>query len=228
LNGQLHNQRVVLLVSLLFLVGFLLVASFRSSFITLDLSVNAWAASINKGSFTVVAEGISVIFDTTALVIISVVLAAVFFVKNHRRYGVLLLGAMGGDALIVAITKTLIVSPRPLNGIIYATDYSFPSGHITGSVVFFGILTYFAWKNWASAKIKASTGVFYAAIVVLIGFDRIYLNVHWLSDVVGGFLLGTFWLMSMLLVFSSLETKLSRSSWHFESRSAGTTRTEGL
>jgi membrane-associated phospholipid phosphatase len=215
-NGQSRDQRVILLVSLLFLIGFLLIVTLRSGFVTLDLSVNTWAASVNKGSFTVVAEGISVIFDATALTIISVVVAAVFFVKNHRRYGVLLLGAMGGATLLVAISKALIISPRPLNELVHATDHSFPSGHVTGTVVFFGILTYFAWKNWTSAKTKASTGGFYAAIIVLIGFDRIYLDVHWFSDVVGGFLLGAFWLMFALWVFLLLgnKTKLSRFNWN--------------
>ena len=222
-DDQLHGQRMILLVSLLFLVGFLLVAAFRNSFVALDLSVNAWTASINKGSFTVVAEGISVTFDTISLAVISVVLAVVFFVKNQWRYGVLLVGAIGGDALLVAILKMLIIYPRPLNEIIHATDYSFPSGHVTGSVVFFGILTFFAWKNWASAKTKASTSGFYAAIIVLVGFDRIYLNVHWFSDVAGGFLLGGFWLMFTLWVFSLLgnKIKLSRSSGQVLLHSSG-------
>jgi undecaprenyl-diphosphatase len=206
-NGKLSEQRVFILVSLLFLVGFLLVAALRSSFFSLDLSVNAWAASINNRSFTVVAEGISVIFDTTSLAVISVVLTAVFAVKNQWRQGVLLLGAISGDALLVAISKTLIISPRPLNELIHTADYSFPSGHMAGSVVFFGILTYLAWQNWSSAKTKASTGGFYVAIVVLVGLDRIYLNVHWFSDVVGGLLLGAVWLAFTLGVFRFLVTR---------------------
>jgi membrane-associated phospholipid phosphatase len=200
-NDKLHDHRVILLVSLMFLFGFLLVATLRSSFVTLDLNVNAWAASINKDSFTAVAEGISIIFDTNGLVILSAVLAAVFSVKNRWQYGVLLIGAIGGIALIVAASKMFIMSPRPLNEIIHLTDYSFPSGHVAGNVVFFGILTYFAWKNWTSARTKWSTGHTYIATIVLIGFGRIYLNVHWFSDVVAGFLLGAFWLVFTLWVF---------------------------
>jgi membrane-associated phospholipid phosphatase len=205
-NRKLHDHRVILL-SLMFLFGFLLVATLRSSFVTLDLSVNAWAASINKGSFAVVAEGISTIFDTNGLVILSVVLAAAFSIRNRWRYGVLLIGAIGGDALIVAASKMLIMSPRPLNEVIHLTDYSFPSGHVAGNVVFFGILTYFAWKNWISARTKWLTGGLYIATIVLIGFGRIYLNVHWFSDVVAGFLLGAFWLLFTLWVFHHMVTK---------------------
>jgi membrane-associated phospholipid phosphatase len=206
-NGKLHDHRVILLVSLMFLFGFLLVATLRSSFVTLDLSVNAWAASIDNGSLTVVAEGIAIIFDTNGLVILSVVLAAAFSVKNRWRYGVLLIGAIGGIALIVALSKMLIMSPRPLNEVIPLTDYSFPSGHVAGNVVFFGILTYVAWKNWVSTRSRSLTGGLYIAMIVLIGFGRIYLNVHWFSDVVGGFLLGAFWLMFTLWVFHRMVTE---------------------
>ena len=206
-NGKLHDHRVILLVSLMFLFGFLLVATLRSSFVTFDLSVNVWAASINEGYFTVVAEGISIIFDTIALAILSVAVTAVLSVKNRWRYGVLLIGAIGGVAIIVAISKMLILSPRPLNEIVNLTDYSFPSGHVAGNVVFFGVLTYFAWKNWASTRTRLSTGGLYVALIVLLGFGRIYLNVHWFSDVVAGFLLGAFWLVFTLWVFHRIVTK---------------------
>jgi membrane-associated phospholipid phosphatase len=206
-NDKAHDHRVILLVSLMFLFGFLLVAALQSSFVTLDLNVNAWAASINRDSFAVVAEDISVVFDTNGLLIMAMVLAAAFCVKDRWRYGVLLIGAIGGMALIVAVPKMLIMSPRPLNEVVHLTDYSFPSGHVAGNVVFFGILTYFAWKNWASARAKLATGGSYITIVVLIGFDRIYLNVHWLSDVLAGFLLGAFWLVFTLWVFHRVATK---------------------
>lgn len=208
-NGKLRDHRIILLVSLMFLFGFLLVATLRSSFANLDLNINAWAASINKGTFTVAAEAISVIFDTNVLAILSVVLATGFYVKNRWRYGVLLIGAIGGIALIVPISKMLIMSPRPLNEVIHLTDYSFPSGHAAGNTVFFGILTYFAWKKWSSARTRLSTGGLYTAIIALIGFCRIYLNVHWFSDVVGGFLLGVFWLLFTIGLFHRLSTKQS-------------------
>ena len=144
---------------------------------------------------------ISVVFDTTALVILSLVVAVFLFLTHHRRYSLLLLGAMAGDALLVQIFKMLIMSPRPLNEIIAETNYSFPSGHTTGSVVFFGVLTYFAWVHWGSKKVKVATGGFYVSITALVGFDRIYLNVHWFSDIIGALFLGAFWLSFCILTF---------------------------
>ena len=206
-NTKLSDHRVYLLVSLMFLFGFLLVATQRSSFITLDLGVNAWAASINTGSFQAAAVAISIIFDTIPIEIYTGVLVVIFTLKKRWQYGALLIGAIVGDVLIVATIKNLIMSPRPWNEIINEMTYSFPSGHVAGNVVFFGILTYFVWNNWASARAKLLTGGLYVALIVLICFDRIYLNLHWLSDVVGAFLFGTFWLLFTLWVFNRMVRK---------------------
>ena len=52
--------------------------------------MNLWAASINTGSFTIVAKGISIVFDTTALAIISVAVAIILLLKNYKRYSLFL------------------------------------------------------------------------------------------------------------------------------------------
>ncbi len=191
---------------MLLAICFFAVAFFRDSFYSVNLSVNLWSASINKGFFTLPAQLIAVVFDTIALAAISLVVAILLAILHQRKYGLLLLGTMAGDALLVDLFKTVIMSPRPLNGIVSETGYSFPSGHTTGSVVFFGILTYFVWKNWGSAKVKALTGGLYISVTAVVGFDRIYLNVHWFSDIVGGIFLGAFWLTFCILLFKYLIT----------------------
>jgi membrane-associated phospholipid phosphatase len=170
----------------------------------INLSINLWSASVNKGFFTLPAQTISIAFDTIALSILSFVVAAFLFVLHYKRYSLLLLGAMAGNTLLVELFKTIIMSPRPLNGLIVASGYSFPSGHTMSSLVFFGALTYFVWKNWDSVKIKALTGGLCISITAVVGFDRIYLNVHWFSDIVGSIFLGAFWVTLCILLFKYL------------------------
>ena len=195
------HQRKILLTSILFVFCFFAVALFRGRLLTVNLSVNLWSASINTGFFTLPAQTISIFFDTTALAAVSLVVSVFLFALHFKRYALLLLGAMVGDALLVSLFKFLIMSPRPLNGIITETGYSFPSGHTTGSVVFFGVLTYIAWKKWTSKKVKALTSGLYVSITAVVSFDRIYLNVHWFSDVLGAIFLGAFWLTFCILIF---------------------------
>jgi undecaprenyl-diphosphatase len=205
-----RSPRELLFISLLLLASFLVVAYFRTSFAGVNLEVNVWAVSVNSGFFTPVALAISIVFDTTALAIASVAVAAILFFKQQWKYGLLLPGAMAGDALLVAVCKTLIASPRPVSKVLDVTGYSFPSGHVAGSVVFFGVITYLVWKHWRSLKIRASTVGLYITIVGVVGFDRIYLNVHWLTDVVGAAFLGSLWLAFSIAVFSYLTSKRGR------------------
>jgi undecaprenyl-diphosphatase len=151
------------------------------------------------------AQGVAVIFDTTSLVIFSLVISGILFLKNYKAQGLLLLGAMGGDALIVSILKTIEHVARPANGIFFDTGFSYPSGHSAGCVVFGGVLVYFAWRHWQSTRSRALVGVGLGAVVGVVGFDRVYLNVHWLSDVFGGWLFGAFWLSCAILVFRLLQ-----------------------
>jgi undecaprenyl-diphosphatase len=185
----------------------------------MNLSINLWSASVNIGFFTLVAQAISIVFDTIVLAILSLFVAVFLFVLHYRKYGLLLLGAMAGVTFLIELFKTIIMSPRPSDWLIAASGYSFPSGHTTSSLVFFGVLTYFVWKNWGSVKIKVLTGGIYIFIIAVIGFDRIYLNVHWFSDIVGSIFLGAFWVTSCILLFKYLVS--SRKIQRFLSHDAG-------
>jgi undecaprenyl-diphosphatase len=190
---------------LVFFISFLLLTSFKPSFHALDINVNLWASSIQSPFATILAEGIAFAFDTTSLVIISIVICAILFLKNRKPLGLLLLGAMGGEALLVAIIKNLDQVARPTNGLLPASGFSYPSGHSVAVVVFGGVLAYFAWRHWHSTRSRVGIGVGLGVLVGVVGFDRLYLNVHWLSDVFGGWLCGAFWLSFVLLVFGGLE-----------------------
>lgn len=196
----------------MFLAGFLIVTFFRPGFHSLDVSLNVWVTSIQTAPLTFMAEGIALVFDTAALAIFSLAIATYLFMKNYRAESLLLLATMGADALIVAIVKGLVQSPRPLNGLIVATGFSFPSGHTAGSVAFCGSLAFFAWQHWKTTKARVSTGVGVAATTSVVGFSRVYLNVHWFSDVLGAAMLGVF-----LLSFAFLAFKLLKDAGEFES-----------
>jgi len=114
---------------------------------------------------------------------------------------------MAGDVLLVEFFKAIIASPRPLNGIIVETGYSFPSGHTTSSIVLFGILVYIVWRQWKNMKVKVLAVGLYVSEVGVVGFDRIYLNVHWFSDVLGALFLGAFWVAFCVWMFKSFGTQ---------------------
>lgn len=191
------------------------VAVFRSSLHTLDASVNLWMPNIQSDALTFFAAGIDEYFDTNYLVLYSVVIAAIFFVGRQKQKGLLLVGAMAGDALFVSIVKRIELVPRPDNALVVNVGYSFPSGHAAGIVVLAGVLAFFAWRHWRRIPVRGGIACGYCGIVGLICFDRVYLNTHWFSDVLGSLLLGAAWLLLVVLLYGWLERRGSFKSSRF-------------
>lgn len=199
-DSILKRDNLLLLICTIFLTAFLLVLLFRASFASIDLRVNSWVPSIQSSFVTDLAIGLSDAFGTFSLLAISLGVAAILCAKKHYQEGLLLLGAMGGATLIVEVIKVLVHSARPPNGLITDLGFSFPSGHTTGSIVFCGLLACFAWQRWKKIKPRIGIAVLTVTTTSVVGFDRIYLNVHWFSDVLGGTLLAVFWLTFSILL----------------------------
>jgi len=108
------NKKMLTFVCIVFLVAFLFVTFFRGNFHSFDVEVNGWISSIQSSTLTTINEGFAVVFDTTSLVILSLVIAGYLFLKNCRAEGLFLLGVMGGDALIVSVVKTWLNHPDHL------------------------------------------------------------------------------------------------------------------
>jgi undecaprenyl-diphosphatase len=216
-NSQIFkNERSLLIACLVALLGFWLLTYFRANFHSLDVGINLLVQSIQSNSLTFFALGVALIFDAISLVIISLFISGVLFLKNYKASGLLLLGAMGGDALIVSALKTLEHVARPTNGIFLDAGFSFPSGHSAGCIVFGGVLAYFAWRHWQSTRSRVFIGVGMGVVVGVVGFDRLYLNVHWVSDVFGGWLFGVFWLSFVILAFRQLKLAGKLESERFD------------
>ena len=140
------------------------------------------------------------------LSLFSIFLLVVLFIKKKWYYSILLVTGMTGGVLFKLLIKFLMQQERPLNALIEASGYSFPSGHATMAIIFFVTLL-FAFKDEIKIVFKANfTGTTVLAFL-LVGLSRVYLNVHWFSDVLAGFALGMFWLTLLVLVFQYIGLK---------------------
>jgi undecaprenyl-diphosphatase len=211
LESSLRNNRVAIAMFFACLIGFLLIALLRGVFTEVNASINAWAATIQNDSFTLVAKLIADGFETVSLLLLSLVIGVVLFILKMRKNALLLVGAMTGNMVILKALKTFIYSPRPLNGLMIEAGNSFPSGHVTSTVVFFGLLVYFIQQTWRSTKIKVASSLIVAALTLLVGFTRIYLNVHWFTDVLAGYFLGVSWLIFCITITPHLTKRMQKS-----------------
>jgi len=120
----------------------------------------------------------------------------VLFIKK-QQYDALKISAITiiGTAVLFLL-KFLLQRQRPLLPLIAkAHGYSFPSGHSFSSIVFYGMLAYIGYKNIKNNFIKWSLIVLLFMLAGMVGFSRIYLKLHYASDVIAGFSLGLIWLL---------------------------------
>lgn len=134
-----------------------------------------------------------------AQVIISIVLAvtAIFWIWKKRFYILSLWVAVAGSAISAYLIKMLINRTRPGGNIPVYTEhfFSFPSGHSALIITLLGFLTYCIWRNFKTWKIRVNSFFITSALIILVGFSRLYLGLHFLSDVLGGYLIGFLWLL---------------------------------
>lgn len=130
-------------------------------------------------------------------------------IKKQQRFVVPFIFTIVSAEAVTFIGKILIHRPRPLNAMIMETDFSFPSGHATIAVAFYGYLAYILIKSLQS-KIKR-LAVFLGALllILIIGFSRLYLGVHYISDVLAGYLVG---LLALIAGISLSEVLIIKSN----------------
>ena len=99
------------------------------------------------------------------------------------------------------VLKYLIHRPRPqINPLVTETGYSFPSAHTMVGTAFYGFIIYLVQKNIKTRKISNIITVLLVILILLIGISRIYLGVHYASDVIAGFLLGLVYLLIFIKI----------------------------
>ena len=123
------------------------------------------------------------------------VIASLWLLK-HRRYILPLLATILGSDTFTQLGKLLFHRTRPLSALYVEHSFSFPSGHATIAVAFYGFLTYIVMREAKRWEMKVNVCCAGIALVLLIGFSRLYLGVHYLSDVWAGYLVGALWLIA--------------------------------
>jgi membrane-associated phospholipid phosphatase len=166
----------------------------------IDLAGARIAAGIRGEPVTAVMRGASLIGSSPAIaLLIAAAGGAILLIRRDPRPGLWLLAAFTGAWFLSNGFKALLDRPRPEAGLVGATGTAFPSGHATQGAAFFLMLAILLAaalpRPWRGPGAAAAI-----AVGVLSGLSRIYLGVHWVTDVVGGFALGVAWLAVLLIL----------------------------
>ena len=121
--------------------------------------------------------------------------------KKHKKEAALFSFIVIFGYILNNVIKYLLKVPRPdIDTLSTAGSYSFPSGHAMSSLIFYGLLAYFTYHLTRRRGLTALAVIFSIIIVLLIGFSRLYLGVHYPSDVLAGFIAGFWWLTTVVLI----------------------------
>jgi membrane-associated phospholipid phosphatase len=137
--------------------------------------------------------------STVVLTVIGVAVIGIFLYMRRLKYIGLLLLVMTGQGVLQYGFKAIFERQRPqaiLDYVIGDTP-SFPSGHALASICFFGLLAYLLSLNLRSSTAKAGVWTAAVSIILIVGFSRIYFDVHYPSDVLAGYLAGLVWTCSV-------------------------------
>lgn len=111
---------------------------------------------------------------------------------------------------LLHLLKNIFQRHRPLDPLIRnVTGFSFPSGHSFSSFTFFGMITYLIWQTQLKKSWKILTTIVLFLLATSIAFSRVYLRVHYPSDVIAGFCLSMIWLMISTWVLHKFDKKVS-------------------
>ncbi|MEH7018011.1 MULTISPECIES: phosphatase PAP2 family protein [Bacillus] len=143
--------------------------------------------------FTFIGSGLPVVFLTLAIILF------LYKVLHHRRELILFVWVVIGSALLNWILKMIFHRARPtIHRIVDANGFSFPSGHSMAAFSLYGIVTFLLWRHVKSSFGRVILILISATMILAIGVSRIYLGVHYPSDVLGGYLASGTWLAASI------------------------------
>lgn len=170
-----------------------------------DDTVRYRVYSIRSEKLTMFWKFITHSGDSEIVIMLGIVL---LLVKSLRKkYGVKFAIAALSSTALYQVMKYIFQRPRPdiALRLIEESGYSFPSGHSMNCLVSYGILAYLILKYCGNARLAKILSVGLGLIIILIGLSRVYVGVHFPTDIIGGWSLGIAVLVAMMYAFEKFD-----------------------
>ena len=168
----------------------------------LDTPVWQWMVDHRTPGLTTVAIAVTEVGSTVSMTIIACATIVFLLIKRRRGDAVLVAVVAAGAGLLVRVGKATVGRERPPVEfrLVTETNESFPSGHALASVAILGVVLVVLLPLIPDRRVRIAVLVAVALFAVCIGLSRLYLGVHWATDVIGGWVTGLAWLATCLAV----------------------------
>jgi membrane-associated phospholipid phosphatase len=172
----------------------------------IDTQSHRWALEHRQSDATLFFTIVTIIGGPTGLIVLLVGVVIVLVIAKRWRWLAYLAMTCGGGALMNLELKRFFARARPdvAEMMRRAHGYSFPSGHAMGSTVVFGALSYLAFRYLAQWRWKSAAIALAATLIASVALSRVYLGVHWISDVGAGIVAGLMWVSICTVGYEAL------------------------
>lgn len=162
----------------------------------IDRPINQLVTTIRQPWLNQVMRFITLTANWQIIVWATVLATTLLAMAKKERYMMAIILSVSVGLLFTEGMKTIVSRPRPPieNALILQGGYAYPSGHSYFAMVFYGLITYFWVRHFRDWRIKIIIGMLGVGFGVMIGISRIYLGVHWATDVLAGMTASGAWL----------------------------------
>lgn len=185
------KQKIVLIMLLALFIVLAICMRFQLTD-TIDNNIYSAIQNIQNESLTAVLISITNLGGISKLFFIMLITVIILLLLKKRKWAISIVANLMLSSIAYISLKYLIQRPRPdrIDSLIDEIGYSFPSGHTTNNTAFYTFAIYLIYKNVKNKKLRTFLCILLGIIPVIIGFSRIYLRVHYFTDVLAGFCLG--------------------------------------
>jgi len=186
------------------LFGYIAAAINNETIESFDMSIIGFVQGLETPWLTAVMKTFTWIGSAVVVIAITLIsFTLLFFFLHYRQQAFLLLTVVLGSVLFNYLLKIYFKRERPeIHRILDIGGFSFPSGHTMMAFSLYTILSYIAWRNAKTTPNRILLTLFVAFMILMIGLSRIYLGVHYPSDVVGGIAASGFWGTIAVVVYA--------------------------
>lgn len=202
LHRKLTKSAIVILVSL---AAALIFAKLTTDVAELELAnfdstIMQQVYAVRTPALTTTMNAVSAL-GSNGLIVLLILVGGYLWYRNYRHLAVLFVAGSVGGELMNIMLKVVIDRPRPLvSPLVIEPDSSFPSGHSMDSLIVYFLIVYCVFRLTTNVTWRVASIIIATLLVAAIGYSRVYLGVHYPSDVLGGYLAALWWLGTVWLI----------------------------
>jgi membrane-associated phospholipid phosphatase len=185
-------------IGLWFFLGVLQDLVAKDPLVILDIRLHNLVPLFRTPGVTRLMLALTELGGPTVLPLLCAGIALLALARNERRLAAIFVLALAGTGIVSILLKTLIGNARPIDAIVSANAASFPSGHLLSGAVMYGLLAGLVLGSRAGGRVRALGVTLLLLVIVGIGLSRLYLGMHWPSDLLGSLALALMLLPPLL------------------------------